>query len=51
MEEIVVVSGQPAGWNTMVQLAVWIGNGAAGGIDVTNVAVATGTTVGVTDDT
>ena len=48
----------------MVQLAVWIGNGAAGTIDVTIVAVATGkledwllndgdenVAVGVADDT
>lgn len=39
MEEMVVVSGQPAGWKTMVQFAVWIGNGAAGAIDE---AMATG---------
>ena len=30
---MVVVWGQPAGWKTMVQLAVWIGAAGAGAVD------------------
>ena len=40
-DESVVVCGQPAGWKTMVQLAVWIGAGGTVGV-----AVATGKLVG-----
>ena len=32
-DEMVVVWGQPAGWKTMVQLAVWMGAAGAGAVD------------------
>lgn len=34
MDGIVVVCGQPAGWKTMVQLAVWIGAAGAAAVAV-----------------